>query len=185
MRVLGFEPVLPGFAGMVPHDFTAKTGLSAITQGGWCGFTRPYILNPETDAFKTVAQKYYARLHELMGTSEYYSMDPFHEGANTSGISNIGNAYKAIYEAMNTARPASKWVIQQWQWSGQQYSVLDNVPKGRLIVLDLFSDGKPNLGAYRGHDVVYCALPNFGGRTGLMGRFNRSEEHTSELQSQR
>ncbi len=75
-----------------------------------------------------------------MGTSEYYSMDPFHEGANTSGISNIGNAYKAIYEAMNTARPASKWVIQQWQWSGQQYSVLDNVPKGRLIVLDLFSD---------------------------------------------
>ena len=95
-----------------------------------------------------------------------------HEGANTSGISNIGNAYKAIYEAMNTARPASKWVIQQWQWSGQQYSVLDNVPKGRLIVLDLFSDGKPNLGAYRGHDVVYCALPNFGGRTGLMGRFN-------------
>lgn len=172
MRELGIEPVLPGFAGMVPHDFTAKTGLSAITQGGWCGFTRPYILNPETDAFKTVAQKYYARLHELMGTSEYYSMDPFHEGANTSGISNIGNAYKAIYEAMNTARPASKWVIQQWQWSGQQYSVLDNVPKGRLIVLDLFSDGKPNLGAYRGHDVVYCALPNFGGRTGLMGRFN-------------
>ncbi len=172
MRELGIEPVLPGFSGMVPHDFTAKTGLSAITQGGWCGFTRPYILNPETDAFRQVADKYYARLAELMGTSQYYSMDPFHEGANTSGISNIGNAYKAIYEAMDCARAGSQWVIQQWQWSNQQYSVLDNVPKGRLIVLDLFSDGKPNLGAYRGHDVIYCSLPNFGGRTGLFGRFN-------------
>ncbi len=172
MRELGIEPVLPGFAGMVPHDFTAKTGLSAIAQGGWCGFTRPYILNPETEAFKQVAEKYYARLEELMGTSKYYSMDPFHEGANTSGIANIGNAYKAIYEAMDRAKSGSKWVIQQWQWSGQQYSVLDNVPKGRLVVLDLFSDGNPKLGSYKGHDVVYCALPNFGGRTGFFGRFN-------------
>lgn len=173
MRELGIEPVLPGFCGMVPHNFTAKTGMSAIAQGNWCGFTRPYILNPETDAFKTVADKYYARLEELMGKSQFYSMDPFHEGANTSGISNIGNAYKKIYEAMDRANAGSQWVIQQWQWSSSQYSVLDNVPKGRLIVLDLFSDGKPGqLGAYKGHDVVYCALPNFGGRTGFFGRFN-------------
>ena len=172
MRELGIEPVLPGFCGMVPSNFTAKTGLSAITQGKWCGFTRPYILNPETAAFKEVAAKYYVRLKELMGESQYYSMDPFHEGANTSGIASIDRAYKAIYDAMEAARPGSKWVIQQWQWSGQQYKVLDNVPKGRLIVLDLYSDGKPNLSAYRGHDVIYNALPNFGGRTGLFGRFN-------------
>lgn len=172
MRELGIEPVLPGFCGMVPHDFTSKTGMSAIAQGGWCGFTRPYILNPETDAFKQVAEKYYRRLAEVMGTSKYYSMDPFHEGANTSGIADIGNAYRQIYEAMNRAKSGSQWVIQSWQWSGQQYSVLDNVPKGRLIVLDLFSDGNPRLSSYKNHDVVYCALPNFGGRTGLFGRFN-------------
>lgn len=172
MRELGIEPVLPGFCGMVPHDFTSKTGMSAIAQGGWCGFTRPYILNPESDAFRQVAEKYYARLSEVMGTSQYYSMDPFHEGANTSGIANIGNAYKQIYESMNRARSGSQWVIQSWQWSGSQYSVLDNVPNGRLIVLDLFSDGNPHLSSYKNHDVVYCALPNFGGRTGLFGRFN-------------
>jgi alpha-N-acetylglucosaminidase len=156
MRELGIEPVLPGYSGMVPSNFSAKTGIASINQGKWCNFRRPYILDPNADEFGDVAQKYYKHLHKVMGKSKYYSMDPFHEGANTSGI-NVGAAYARIFEQMNRANKRSKWVIQQWQWSAEQYKVLDNVPVGRLIVLDLFSDGKPN----------------FGGRTGIMGRFDK------------
>lgn len=173
MRALGMQPVLPGFCGMVPSNFTAKTGNAANNQGGWCGFTRPYILDPSSETFTTMAANYYAILKEVMGTSTYYSMDPFHEGANTSGI-DVPAAYTAIYKAMKAANADidEKWVIQYWQWSGAQYNVLDKVPVGDLIVLDLFSDAHTHFGEYRGHDAVYCMLHNFGGRTGFYGRLN-------------
>jgi alpha-N-acetylglucosaminidase len=172
MRSLGIEPVLPGYSGSVPSSFTDKTGIKTLNQGGWCGFSRPFLLDPNANEFGDVAKKYYKHLHRIMGKSKYYSMDPFHEGANTSGI-DVAAAYARIYEQMNNANPDSKWVIQQWQWSNDQYRVLDNVPTGRLIVLDLYSDGRPNLSAYKNHDVVYCIIPNFGGRTGFMGRFDK------------
>ena len=173
MRELGMQPVLPGFCGMVPSNFTTKTGNAAKAQGGWCAFTRPYILDPTSKAFTTMAANYYAILKEVMGTSTYYSMDPFHEGANTSGI-DVPAAYTAIYEAMKAANADidEKWVIQFWQWNSAQYNVLDKVPVGDLIVLDLFSDAHTHFGAYKGHDAVYCMLHNFGGRTGFYGRLN-------------
>ncbi len=170
MRGLGMEPVLPGYAGMVPSDI-GKKGYTANSQGEWCAFTRPYILDPNTEAFATVSAAYYKQLKALMGTSTYYSIDPFHEGANTDGI-DVPSAYEKLYGAMNTAVPGSKWVIQFWQWHGPQYNVLDKVPQGKLIVLDLFSDAHTHFGAYKEHDAVWCSLANFGGRTGLFGRFN-------------
>lgn len=54
-RELGMQPVLPGYSGMVPSDFTAKTGHAANSQGNWCGFVRPYILDPNGTAFTQVA----------------------------------------------------------------------------------------------------------------------------------
>ena len=170
-RELGMEPVLPGYAGMVPSDI-AKKGFAANNQGNWCGFTRPYILDPNTQAFSDISEKYYARLEELMGISTYYSMDPFHEGANTSGI-DVASAYKRIGDAMLKTNSKAKWVIQFWQWSEAQYHVLSQVTKGKLIVLDLFSDAHTHFGEYNGHDAVYCMLPNFGGRTGLFGRLTK------------
>ena len=173
-RELGMSPVLPGYSGMVPSDISSK-GYTAINQGNWCAFVRPYILDPNSTAFPDIAAKYYHRLEEVMGTSDYYSMDPFHEGANTSGI-NVPAAYKKIAQAMQTAQPDAKWVIQFWQWSSAQYNVLDQVDKGSLVVLDLYSDAHSHFGEYKGHDAIYCILPNFGARTGLFGRFTKVME---------
>ena len=175
MRELGMQPVLPGFSGMVPSNFTEKTGHQANSQGNWCYFTRPYILDPNSDTFTSMAANYYKVLKEVMGTSEYYSMDPFHEGANTNGI-DVPAAYTAIANAMYAANDDidEKWVIQFWQWSGAQYHVLDRMEKGNLIILDLFSDAHTHFDAYKGHDAIYCMLPNFGGRTGFMGRFDKN-----------
>lgn len=171
-RELGMQPVLPGYAGMVPSNIESKKGYKANNQGNWCNFVRPYILDPNSTAFTEISALYYKRLEELMGTSEYYSMDPFHEGANTDGI-DVASAYSKIADAMYKANSNGKWVIQFWQWSGAQYNVLDKVEKGKLIVLDLFSDAHTHFNDYKGHDAVYCALPNFGGRTGLFGRLSK------------
>lgn len=170
-RELGMQPVLPGYSGMVPSDINSH-GYTANSQGNWCGFQRPYILDPNSEAFASIAQKYYEVLDEVMGTSAYYSMDPFHEGANTDGI-DVPAAYSQIAAAMTKANPDGKWVIQYWQWSGAQYNVLDKVEKGKLIVLDLFSDAHTHFQDYKGHDAVYCMLHNFGGRTGFYGRLDK------------
>lgn len=171
-RELGMDPVLPGYAGMAPSDISSK-GYSANNQGNWCTFVRPYILDPNSTAFQTISKLYYEELEKVMGTSTYYSMDPFHEGANTSGI-DVPSAYKKIYEAMQSAKSDAKWVIQFWQWSSEQYNVLSQVDQGKLIILDLNSDCSPHFDGYNGHNSVYCILPNFGGRTGIFGRLEAS-----------
>ena len=175
-RELGIEPVLPGFSGMVPTNFTAKTGVATDANGGkWAGgFQRPRIIDPTASRFAEIAADYYACLTAVMGESRYYSMDPFHEGGSISS-GKYTEAYKAIYDAMEEAREGAQWVIQQWQWDGNQGKSLNAVPAGRLIVLDLFSDGKPAFDYYAGYapqEAVFCAIPNFGGRSGLMGRLN-------------
>ena len=171
-RELGMQPVLPGYSGMVPSDIESKKGYKAYAQGGWNYFTRPYILDPNSQTFTDVAEKYYQRLKEVMGESEYYSMDPFHEGAQTGDI-DVASAYAKIAQAMTKANSTGKWVIQYWQWSYDQNKVLSNVDKGKLIVLDLYSDAHSHFGEYQGHDAVYCALPNFGARTGFFGRLTK------------
>lgn len=174
-RELGMQPVLPGFSGMVPSNFTAKTGVATDNNGGgWCGFTRPYIIDPTAERFTEIAADYYACLKDVMGESQYYSMDPFHEGGSISS-GKYSEAYTAIYKAMEAAKGGSQWVIQQWQWSDNQKLSLTSVPAGKLIVLDLFSDGKPAFNSYNGYvpqHAVFCAIPNFGGRSGVMGRLN-------------
>ncbi|MBR6030679.1 MAG: alpha-N-acetylglucosaminidase N-terminal domain-containing protein [Bacteroidaceae bacterium] len=94
-RELGMEPVLPGYSGMVPTDFTERTGHAAEVTNRWCGFSRPYIQDPTDKAFAECAAKYYARLQKVMGTSKYYSMDPFHEGGTISS-----GAYAEGYSAI-------------------------------------------------------------------------------------
>ncbi len=174
-RELGIHPVLPGFSGMVPSNFTKKTGVATDNNGGeWCGFVRPYIIDPTAERFAEIAADYYACLNAVMGESQYYSMDPFHEGGSISS-GKYSEAYRAIYDAMEKAKSGSKWVIQQWQWSGSQALSLNAVPAGRLLVLDLFSDGRPAFDWYKGYapqEAIFCAIPNFGGRSGVMGRLN-------------
>ena len=172
-RELGMQPVLPGFSGMVPSNFEAKTGIRTEKANLWCQFQRPTILDPSSPDFARLAASYYARLSEVMGESRYYSMDPFHEGGTISS-GRYAEGYEAIYHAMDAhGGKDSRWVIQQWQWAGYQALSLKAVPEGRLIVLDLFSDGHPAFETFNGYapqEAVYCTIPNFGGRTGFMGR---------------
>ena len=170
-RALGMQPVLPGWSGMVPTNFASKSGYATRGNGGnWAGdFVRPLLLSVSNADYAEIAADYYECLHAVMGESQYYSMDPFHEGGGAGTMED----YEALYAAMEAAKPGSQWVIQQWQWSATQRYSLTAVPAGRLIVLDLFSDGSPAFDSYNGYapqDAVFCAIPNFGGRSGLMGR---------------
>ena len=178
---LGMQPVLPGFSGMVPGNFQSKSGLATETANQWCGFQRPAIVDPTGTAFARLAEKYYERLHSVMGcTSKYYSMDPFHEGGTISS-GKYAEGYRAVYDAMDANCGCNtEWIIQQWQWANYQGTSLTAVPEGRLVVLDLFSDGSPQFGTWSGYSpqkAIYCTIPNFGGRSGLMGRLQNMTDN--------
>ncbi|MBR5600659.1 MAG: alpha-N-acetylglucosaminidase [Bacteroidaceae bacterium] len=202
MRELGMQPVIPGFSGQVPNCITNYTieGFNkahVINNGTWAGgYTRPDILNPASTSYKKLAPIYYKHLEEVMGVSEFYSMDPFHEGSLPSGVTNencypnvmkyldeyfagVSSEEKSLYNTPDKA----KWIIQYWQGVPQSgaFSVMkNNGYADRFIGLDLFSDArgkaKWNTSYFSGCDFIFCMLHNFGGRSGMHGRLQTTME---------
>ncbi len=201
MRELGMQPVIPGFSGQVPNCIVNYTinGFSSgdvVNNGTWAGgYTRPDILKPNTTSYQTFAAVYYKHLHEVMGVSELYSMDPFHEGSLPSGVSNetcypnimveldkYHTSVSAEDKAKNNVDEQPKWMIQYWQGVPQSgaFSAMSSYGD-RFIGLDLFSDNIYAGNAakwrdtgdncyYKGRPYIYCMLHNFGGRSGMHGR---------------
>ncbi len=146
MDELGMTPVLPGYSGMVPNNINAKRdGMRPIPASGASSAGRLSCCPPMSTSPRWRAALYYKHLGELMGTSSYYSMDPFHEGGNTSDV-DLKSAYTAILNEMSKVNADAKWVIQSWN-ENPRAECLRVVPEGRLVVLDLFSDGLPKMAA--------------------------------------
>lgn len=181
MRELGIEPVFPGYAGMVPRNIGEKLGYRIADPGTWCGFPRPAFLSSEDEHFEEFAAMYYEELEKLFGKSKYYSMDPFHEGGNTAGV-DLAKAGSAIMKAMKKTNPEAVWVIQAWQ-ANPRAAMIDSLDAGDLLVLDLYSDKRPQWGdphsewyrekGFGKHDWLFCMLLNFGGNVGMHGRMEQ------------
>ena len=199
MRELGMQPVIPGFSGQVPNCIVNYTidGFSSgdvVNNGSWAGgYTRPDILKPNTESYRTFAAVYYKHLHEVMGVSELYSIDPFHEGSLPDGVSNetcypnimveldkhFGNVEQSVKDTYKVTKSPS-WIIQYWQGVPQSGAFTAMKNKGyasRFIGLDLFADNiyadnaaKWRTNYYDTCPYIYCMLHNFGGRSGLHGR---------------
>ena len=197
MRELGMQPVIPGFSGQVPNCIVNYTidGFDkndVVNNGTWAGgYTRPDILKPNTESYRTFAAVYYKHLHDVMGVSELYSIDPFHEGSLPSGVSNetcypnimveLDNYHNGVSQedkSKNNVDEQPKWMIQYWQGVPQSgaFSAMSSYGD-RFIGLDLFADNiyadnaaKWRTTYYNNRPYIYCMLHNFGGRSGLHGR---------------
>ncbi len=194
MRELGMQPVIPGFSGQVPNCIVnySINGFSSgdvVNNGTWAGgYTRPDILKPNTESYRTFATVYYKHLHEVMGVSELYSIDPFHEGSLPSGVTNatcypnimveLDNYYNGVSQddkTKNNVDEQPKWIIQYWQGVPQSgaFSAMSSYGN-RFIGLDLFSDApgkaKWNTDYFQSRPYIFCMLHNFGGRSGMHGR---------------
>ncbi|MBB4034173.1 alpha-N-acetylglucosaminidase [Dysgonomonas hofstadii] len=174
----GMEPVYPGYAGMLPSNAKEKLGLNVSDPGYWGEFKRPSFLQPTDPRFAEIAELYYTELEKLFGKAQYYAIDPFHEGGSIEGV-DLDLAGKSIMNAMKKASPNAVWVAQAWQ-ANPRPAMVNNLNKGDLLVLDLYSDCRPMWGpewstwyrsqGYGKHEWIYCMLLNFGGRTGLYGK---------------
>jgi len=180
MKQLGIEPVMPGFYGMVPHNFNTKTKAHIITQGNWGAFIRPAILDPTDTAFTRIAGIFYEETKKLYGKDlHFFSGDPFHEGGVTEGI-NLTKAGVAIQNSMQQYFPGSTWVLQGWQVNPRK-EMLDSVNKSKILVQELFGEATNNWElrhAYESTPFIWCCVNNYGERPGLFGKLQRYADET-------
>lgn len=178
MREYGIHPVLPGYSGMVPHNAKAKLGLDVSDPGQWNGYPRPAFLLPTDARFAEIAALYYKEMERLYGKADFYSMDPFHEGGSVAGV-DLDAAGQAIMQAMKKHNPKAVWVAQAWQRCPHP-AMIENRKAGDMLVLDLFSESRPQWGdpssswyrqeGFGQHGWLYCMLLNYGGNVGLHGK---------------
>ncbi|MGY0236318.1 alpha-N-acetylglucosaminidase [Longispora urticae] len=167
LKELGMTPVLPGYFGTVPTDFSARNGgVNVVAQGGWQGFTRPSWLDPRSTRYAQVAASFYGHQRTLLGDSTMYKMDLLHEGGNPGNVP-VGDAARGVFTALDTARPGATWVLLGWQ-SNPPAAIIDNVAHDRLFIVDGLSDRYDGLNresTWKGVPYAFGTIPNFGGHT--------------------
>ena len=182
MRELGMKPVFQGFYGMVPNALKEKFPDARIKdQGIWGTYQRPAFLDPTDPLFDKLAAIYCEEQKNLFGEAQFFGGDPFHEGGTSEGI-NVKLAAQKIIQAMRKVNPQAVWVLQGWQHNPVK-ELMEGVKPGETIILDLMACERPQWGGVKtsmfhkpeghwNHQWIWCALPNFGGKTGLHGKMS-------------
>lgn len=164
---LGMKPVLPGYFGTVPDNFTARnSGAKTVPQGTWCGVKRPDWLDPTNPVFAAVAKEFYAASAARLGTAGLYKMDLLHEGGRAGDV-NVGDASKAVQASLETARPGAIWAILGWQ-NNPLAATLRAVDRSKMLIVDGLSDRYNNLNRetqWQGTSYAFGSIWNFGGHT--------------------
>ncbi|XP_031570381.1 alpha-N-acetylglucosaminidase-like [Actinia tenebrosa] len=186
MRNLGMTPVFPAFAGHVPDAITTlypKANVSKL--GRWNDFDDTYcctaLLDTTDPLFKEIGESFIKEQILEYGTNHIYNADTFNEMTpKSSDPSYLSAASKGVYEGMTAGDPQAIWLMQGWLfqfdskfWKAPQIKgLLDGIPIGKMIILDLFAEINPiwqNISALYGQPFIWCMLHNFGGNQGLYG----------------
>ncbi|XP_021233744.1 alpha-N-acetylglucosaminidase [Numida meleagris] len=186
MRSLGMTTVLPAFAGHVPPGvLRVFPRINATRLGSWshfdCTLSCAYLLSPEEPMFQVIGTLFLKELIKEFGTDHIYSADTFNEMSPLSSDPvYLAGISSAVFRAMTGADPEAQWLMQGWLFQHQPafwqppqvQAVLRAVPRGRMIVLDLFAESKPVYEwteSFYGQPFIWCMLHNFGGNHGLFG----------------
>ncbi|WIA09974.1 hypothetical protein OEZ85_010186 [Tetradesmus obliquus] len=188
MRELGMTPVYPAFAGFVPRALAALYPDAAITPASnWCHFPDayacPYLLAPDDPLFARIGAAYITTLRAELGwdASSYYIADTFNEMKPASdSVDYLAGISRSVYAGMTGADANAVWVMQAWLffsdsrfWQPPQIqALLSGVPRGRLLLLDLFAEEHPiwsRTACLFGHPFIWCMLHNFGGNLEMYG----------------
>lgn len=168
MRQLDIEPVLPGFAGLVPG---AIDGVEPIDQGDWSGFHQPGWLASTEPVFGEVAAVFYAAQAQRLGETRAQAVDLLHEGGHSGGV-DLGAATRGVAAAMERAHPDYLWVLQAW-WENPLPEVLAATDDDHLLLLDLTGRGWRQRDGWGHKPWASGSITNFGGRTIMSGSLPR------------
>ena len=178
-RSLGMDTVLQGYAGMVPTNFTDFYDVDVTVQGSWGGFDRPSMIATDSEAYDLFAEKFYEAQKFVYGdTTDYYAVDPFHEGGRRPSGLTDDVISKEVLESMLKYDPDAVWTVQGWQ-SNPTDKLLEGMGEYRedhvlvvdLIKYPLLSSGEAQYkkNEFQGTSWAWCLLGNFGGNPTMNG----------------
>lgn len=176
MKKMGMMPVLQGYMGVVPTDIKKYIPkIKVIKQGLWNGLLRPDMVRIDTPEYDELCKMFYDCQKDVFGDcTNYYAVDPFHEGGR-SGSLNVEKAAKKMMKLMLENNKDSVWILQSWGENPSE-KLLNGLAdyKNHTLILDLYAEKRPRWKDFRGKEFmntpwVYCMLNNFGGRMGLHG----------------
>ena len=195
-RALGMRPVLPAFAGHVPHELKTLYPNADIKHlGQWDGFAdqyRTYFLNSEDPLYAKIQKMFLQEQSRLFGTDHIYGVDLFNEVAPPSlEPGYLNQVSRHIYESLKAVDKKAQWLQMGWFLYYQRKdftpertrAMLTGVPQGKMTMLDYFAERTE---VWRMHDKFYgqpyiwCYLGNFGGNTVLHGNVKQAGERLEQ-----
>ena len=188
-RSLGMQTVMQGYAGMVPENFNDfQPDVTILEQGTWGGVTRPPMIRTDSELFDEYSRLFFAAQEWALGdTSDYYGVDPFHEGGIRPKDLTDDTISAEVMNSLLEYNPDAVWVVQHWQ-SNPTKLLLEGMGENRkdhCLILDLDSHsaaawnrtsyGSTTLSAkeFEGTDWVWCTLINFGGNSSMHGNLQK------------
>ncbi|MFI9509670.1 alpha-N-acetylglucosaminidase TIM-barrel domain-containing protein [Nocardia sp. NPDC052566] len=169
MRELGITPVVPGYSGIVPPGFADRNPGAQVLPGGlWVAGPAPDLVDPRTDGYAGLAELFYRAQRTRFGHTPFKYIPMFHENVTLPELYDPAAAARGIQQALAHDGDDWKWVMEGWLNAPLQ-SILDAVPAGRALVVDLTGDAHTARRDYAPHDWVCGALQNFGQRMQLYG----------------
>ena len=193
-RSLGMQTVLQGYAGMVPTDFMEfydDPQLQIKEQGSWGGFSRPSMIGTDTQFYDEFAEKFYEAQEFVYGdTTDYYAVDPFHEGGKRPEGLTDDVISAEVLESLLKYDPDAVWTVQAWQ-SNPTNALLQGMGDYRedhVLIVDLIkypleqnlnyqrtNYTSPHLESeeFNGTSWAWCLLGNFGGNPTMNGQIER------------
>jgi alpha-N-acetylglucosaminidase len=189
LRELGIEYILQGFYGMVPRSTKTRYPNAHVDfLNPWGGgiYVPPGYLHPDDKLFFEFSKAYYQSMFKNYGTIKYFGGDPFHESTFDfkPDFALIG---KVTQQEQMKFNKDAVWVLQGWQLNPRQEMLNGIANKKQVLILDLNCENDPAWAMrdrYSGISFIWCALNNYGGRTGLMGKFPTSLENIKKCQQQ-
>ncbi len=188
-RSLGMKPIVPGFSGFVPTDFSKfhpEVKLSSPT--AWAGFSPTTFVDVRSPMFVEIGRRFVESYRKEFGSDHFYPCDTFNEqnpqfpaATETDDLAASG---RSVIMALRKADPQATWVMQGWlfyneadYWTVPRVEALmRDVPQDGMIVLDLATNESAiwkRLPPVRRMGWIYNTLHNYGQTTGLFGNLQR------------
>lgn len=186
---LGMQTILQGYAGMVPTNFNEyQPDVTIINQGNWNGFARPSMIATDSSTYDEYAEKFYEAQRFVYGeTTDYYAVDPFHEGGKRPQGLTDDTIASEVLESLLKYDSDAVWIVQGWQ-SNPTNKLLQGMGEHKnshVLIVDLIkypikSWTKYNKLTYdnttldslefNGTNWAWCLLGNFGGNPSMNGQ---------------
>ena len=191
-RALNMRPVLPAFAGHVPHklkEMYPNADIKAMST--WDEFEEPYrtfFLNSEDPLYAKIQKMFLEEQTRMFGTDHIYGIDPFNEMDPPSFEPEyLHNVSKHIYESLTAVDPRAEWLQMGWflYYQRKDYTperakaMLTGVPQGKMTMLDYYCEYKEmwrDLDGFFGQPYIWCYLGNFGGNSNIQGNVKEAGE---------